>query len=114
MLKGLSPLNDYLIDELESFIVTWPKKKWEIEKAAPTMENPPVVTNFFDQLEEKLAAVEEQLVAHAEARQKAEEEERLRAEEVESRKAEDARLAAELQAAGAGPGGNGGGGDRVG
>ena len=83
VLKGLSPVNDYLIDEMESFITSWPGKKWEIEKTAPTMENPPIISNFFDRLEEKIAAVEDQLVAHAETRQRAEEEARLRAEEVE-------------------------------
>ena len=69
-MNGLSPLNNYLIDELDSFVAGW-KGKWEIEKAAPTIEDPPIVLNFFVLLGEKLAAVEDQLAAHEEARKKA-------------------------------------------
>ena len=110
MLLALSPVNNYLFDEIESFILNWPGKKWDIERAAPTMEDPSVVVNFFDALEEKVAAVEEQLAAYEEAKQKADEEARLQAEEVEDRKAEEARVAAELHAAGVGAGGSDGGG----
>ena len=113
VLLALSPVNKYLFDEIESFILNWPGKKWDIEKAAPTMDDPPVIVNFFVALEEKFAAVEEQLAAYEEAKQKADEEARLQAEELEDRKSEEARVArvaAELLAAGVGAGGSDGGG----
>ena len=106
VLRALSPTNSYLHDELEAFIRDWPNKKWDIEKAAPEMDDPQVVINFFNTLDEKFLAVEEQLAAFEEARRKTEEDARRRAEEVESEKVEAARVAAELHAVG------GGGGDR--
>ena len=104
VLHALSPTNKYLYDEIAAFIRNWPGKKWDIEKAAPDMEDPQAVINFFDALDEKFAAVEEQLAAFEEAKRKADEEARRRAEEAESRKVEEARVAAELQAAGVGVG----------
>ena len=113
VLNALSPDNKYLFDEIESFIEKWPGKRWDIEKAAPDLDDPPVIVNFFVALEERFTAVEDQLAAFAEAKQKADEEARRQAEELEDRKSEEARaaiVAAELLAIGAGEGGSDGGG----
>ena len=113
VLNALSPDNRYLFDEIESFIEKWPGRKWDIEKAAPDLDDPPVIVNFFFALEERFTAVEEQLAAFAEAKQKADEEAQRQAEELEVRKSEEAKaaiVAAELLAIGAGKGGSDGGG----